>query len=137
MPYCRSSAPISIASRRTASSAFSIAIIECAINGAGGCKSASGGLMRCTRLALLVDHDGRGGIFDRLAEIGRERPDLLGIADVAGEEDQPPGPLRGEEIALLGRQRMAGAAGGRKPAPSCGRGRRSGRDRPAHAAMLS
>ena len=56
--------------------------------------------------SLLVGED-RGVPADGGAQLGCQRPELLGALDVAGEEDEAKGVGLGEEAFLLGAQRQA------------------------------
>ena len=50
--------------------------------------------------AFLVDEDRRVGAADAIAHLGDEIADLLGLADVAGKQDEAPGGIRRGRIGL-------------------------------------
>src|SRR5262245_48396676 len=60
--------------------------------------------------ALLVDQHGRI-VRDRLAEIAHEATDLIGMIDVALEEDQSPRQRIADESALVRRESKTGQTG--------------------------
>ncbi len=66
--------------------------------------------------ALLVDQDRRVGIVDGLAQLVSQGAQLVGVVDVAAEDDEAPWAGVGEEDLLLRRQPKAGAAVDRRRA---------------------
>ena len=51
--------------------------------------------------ALLVDEDRRVGAADAVAHCGDQVADLLGLADVAGKQDEAPRPFAAVEADFL------------------------------------
>ncbi len=84
-----------------------ILLPERAERGAGGIVGRERRADALHAAAFLVDEDRRVGAADAVAHLGDEIADLLGLADVAGKQDEAPGAFAAVESDFLAAERLS------------------------------